>query len=217
MSSGDFVKGVCRQCGGHLEFPAASAGTSITCPHCGWTTELEARAVPERSPKNPENPRESPGLARRLPGIGIGVLVIGAALAGGYFYWNQASRSGGLTAGPPPVAPSNSPIVSHPAPVAPPKPQPQEITNDFAVMPFKLEKTAGSSLVYVTGMLENRSDQQRFGVKIEFSLFDTNDNRVGAATDYQGLLEPHGEWRFKALVMASKAVSARFESSEEQK
>jgi len=36
----------------------------------------------------------------------------------------------------------------------------------------KLEKTSGSSLVYVTGTIRNDSERQRFGVKVEFSLFD---------------------------------------------
>src|SRR6185312_13026155 len=43
---------------------------------------------------------------------------------------------------------------------------PDEImtTNSFAVSAIKLEKTPGSSLVYVTGLLRNLSDKQRYGV-----------------------------------------------------
>jgi len=58
--------------------------------------------------------------------------------------------------------------------VAPQQPQPQALTNDFAVMPYSGE-TPGSSLVYVTGIVRNLSDRQRFGIKLEFGLSDTND------------------------------------------
>lgn len=95
-------------------------------------------------------------------------------------------------------------------PAGPPQPQPEALTNDFALLPFRLEKTPGSSLVHVTGLVRNLGPRQRFGVKIEFGLFDTNDHPVGVATDYQPMLEPHAEWRFKALVMATKAASAQF-------
>jgi hypothetical protein len=46
---------------------------------------------------------------------------------------------------------------------------------------------------------------------------DTNDQAIGSATDYQSVLEPRGEWRFKALVMESKAMSARLDSIGEDK
>ena len=35
-----YYKGNCMRCGGKLEFPAASAGTSIICPHCQSKTLL---------------------------------------------------------------------------------------------------------------------------------------------------------------------------------
>ena len=93
-----------------------------------------------------------------------------------------------------------------------PKPPVEQRTNDFAIAAIKLEKTPGSSLVYVTGKIRNLNSRQRFGVKIEFGLFDTNDTAVGKATDYQAMLESNGDWRFKAMVMESKAASARLNS-----
>src|SRR5260370_4074676 len=36
----DFIKALCKSCGGHLEFPAASLGDTILCPHCGQSTLL---------------------------------------------------------------------------------------------------------------------------------------------------------------------------------
>jgi hypothetical protein len=98
-------------------------------------------------------------------------------------------------------------------PVTPPagaaRPVDELRTNDFAIVSIQLENTPGSSLVYVTGKIRNLTSRQRFGVKIEFGLFDTNGATVGKATDYQPVLEPNGDWRFKAMVMESKAASAR--------
>jgi len=115
------------------------------------------------------------------------------------------------------MAKSNALTNSTTGPVVRPEPQLQELTNGFAILPFKLENSSGSSLVYVTGTVRNLSDRQRFGVKIQFALFDTNDHPVGAASDYQSVLDPHGDWRFKSLVIASKAVTARFNSIAEDK
>ena len=85
-------------------------------------------------------------------------------------------------------------------------------TNDFGVSAIKLDKTEGSSLVYATGKIRNLSSNRRFGVKVELNLFDTNNNQVGQAKDYQPLLEPGAEWHFKAMVMESKAASAKLNS-----
>ena len=207
MPNSDFVKGECRHCTGHIEFPAETAGQTIVCPHCGEFTEL----VP------PELPGKTKGSSNIWPGIALVVCLVAGALAGGYLYWQKAGKSGGLAAQPPPTVQSSTPT-SAPIAVAPAKSQPpQVVTNDFGIMPFKLEKTPGSSLVYVIGTLKNMTDHQRFGVKIAFGLFDDNQNPVGSATDYQSVLEPNGEWRFKALVMESKAVSAKFNSIAEDK
>src|SRR6185369_4311221 len=47
-----YLKGECQQCGGHVEFPAEAAGTSIECPHCGKATDL-LLAVPKSEPSVP--------------------------------------------------------------------------------------------------------------------------------------------------------------------
>jgi hypothetical protein len=199
MSSSDFVKGECGHCGGHLEFPTDAAGQTITCPHCGQSTELVIPALPDKNR----------GFGPILLGLGAAICL--ASVAGVFLYRQKASTGASLATQSPPAVQTNTPVA-----VAPPL-EPQELTNDFAIMPFKLEKTPGSSLVYVTGTVKNMADQQRFGVKIAFGLSDTNDNPVGTATDYQSVLEPHGEWHFKALVIESKAVSAKFNSIQEDK
>jgi len=82
----------------------------------------------------------------------------------------------------------------------------------FRVSAITLEKTPGSSLVYAVGTLTNPSDRQRFGVKVELDLLDSAGQKVGTTKDYQQVIEPKGQWRFRALVVGSKAASARLAS-----
>ncbi len=196
MSNSEFVKGECRHCRGHIEFPVAASGTTIPCPHCGQPTELIGPDLPNKT-----------GVSGRVKLAIAVVLCLTTAALGTILVMQRSNRSANSVTPPLPAVQSNAPVA-----LAPPKPQPEEVTNDFAIMPFKLEKTPGSSLVYVTGTIQNDTERQRFGVKVEFSLFDTNDNAIGTATDYQQVIEPHGEWRFKAMVIESKAVTAKFGS-----
>ena len=221
MSNGDFVKGVCGHCAGHLEFPATAAGQTVSCPHCGRATAL---AVPAAG----NLPRAS-----RWPGMGIGLAIglLAGGIAGAFVLGHRSKPVEDPEAKPAAaaaMAPATNAVVIRTPMVAEPKlaatvpasaPEPTVIleTNDFALLPFTLEKTPGSSLVYIIGTVRNLKDQQRFGVKLEFGLLDTNDQAIGSATDYQSVLEPRGEWRFKALVMESKAMSARLDSIGEDK
>src|SRR5262249_11466665 len=79
----------------------------------------------------------------------------------------------------------------------------------FEASEVTFEQTAGSSLVYAVGTISNRAQRQRFGVKIEIELLDGSGEKLGTAKDYTASLEPSGTWRFKALVVDPKAVSAR--------
>jgi hypothetical protein len=213
MSNPEFVKGACRRCGGHIEFPAAAAGSTVPCPHCGQPTALAPTGpLPVQAPDRAVTSR------RAWLGVTVAVLVAAASVTAA-FLWKQRARPnvaapGVVSAAKPPASPepTNAPVTTNVPVVAPvvPPPRIEAQTNDFAILPFGLEQTPGSSLVYVTGTVRNLSDQQRFGVKVEFGLFDANDTPVGSATDYQSVLDPHAEWHFRALVMASKTVSARF-------
>lgn len=205
MSSLDFAKMACPHCGGHIEFPASVLGQSASCPHCGKLVMLKA-SIP--APKFNRTRYVWLSIA-----VAVGLYAIGFVV---FLVLHKKTGIGGSAPAPATVQ-SNTPKVSVTAPIAAPEPQPEAETNDFAIMPYKLEKTPGSSLVYVIGTLRNLANQQRFGVKIEFSLFDANDNPVGSATDYQAVLDPHGTWRFKALVMESRTASAKFSSIVEDK
>ena len=55
----------------------------------------------------------------------------------------------------------------------------------------------------------NETDRRRFGVKIQLDIFDTENQKIGGANDYQSTMEPHSQWKFSALVVHSKAISAK--------
>jgi hypothetical protein len=185
MSTDNYVKGECRQCAGHLEFPAGAAGETIECPHCGRPTLL----VPQNAAAKTNR--------RWLVSFFIGVILVGGLAT--FFFLTKRSMN----------APSSpKPVASVPI-VKPAEPVDFLQTNDFGVSPFKLEKTSGSSLVYVVGTLRNLRDKARFGVKVEFGLLDASGVPLGKATDYNRQMGPHASWAFKAMVLESKAKAAR--------
>jgi len=193
MSSDDFLKGACLACGGHLEFPVAGAGQKIACPHCGETTELRAGVAPP------------PASFRWLWVVALLVIALLATVLATRHILNPANHH---AASPPPARAAANPPVSQP-PGETLRPGDTR-TNDFIITAGRLETTPGSTLVYVTGKVRNLSDHQRFGVKVRFTLLDASDAVLGQATDYQAMLDPHGEWAFKAMVMESKTVATRF-------
>ena len=99
-----------------------------------------------------------------------------------------------------------------PALVARPAPKEPKSLSDLKSGEITLESTQGTKLVHAVGMVTNDSDYQRFGVKIELDLFDRNERKVGTATDYVQLLEPHREWRFRALVLDRRTARVQLAS-----
>lgn len=91
-------------------------------------------------------------------------------------------------------------------------PKGPKLIGDLKVTQVALDQpkgAKGSRLVYVTGVLKNESDHQRFGVRVELDLLDATTNKVGTATDYRQMLEPRATWQFRALITDRRTVSAR--------
>lgn len=91
-------------------------------------------------------------------------------------------------------------------------------TNNFTVTGLGIERprgAKGSKLTYVTGLLQNQSDAKRFGVRIDLYLLDRAGREIAIATDYSPIIEPKGPWRFRALVLDQRAVSARVKEIKE--
>ena len=200
MKQTKFLKGECQHCHGHIEFPAESAGLTNNCPHCGKQTEL-LLAVPKEEPTIPR---------ATIVYTAIAVIILVAGLAGAMIALKMAERKvGHKKTEPVAEAPSVAPTVADPGdPI---------VQAGFEVSPITIEKTKGSSLIYATGTLSNPADHQRFGVKLQFDLFDETGQKVGTAKDYQSVIEPKGEWKFRALVVTSKASSAKIASVTEEK
>lgn len=119
-----------------------------------------------------------------------------------------SSMQAGGTAAPTPSVPA-TPAVSL-APTPPPKVP--KVLGDLKVTQVALDQpkgAKGSRLVYVTGVLKNDSDHQRFGVRLELDLFDTAGTKVGTATDYRQMLDPRATWQFRAIVTDRRAMAAK--------
>lgn len=201
MNQTKYLKGECQHCHGHIEFPAESAGLTIDCPHCGKQTEL-LLALPEDEPTIPR--------ATIIYTV-VAVIILGAGLAGAIVALKMAQHK---------VAHNKNEVVAQ-APVTPTN----TVTNSddpiaqagFRVSTVTIEKTPGTSLRHAVGTLTNTSDRQRFGVKIQFDLFDDSGQKIDATKDYQQVIEPKGEWKFHAAVMTSKATAAKVTSITEEK
>lgn len=119
-------------------------------------------------------------------------------------------------AAPAPAAKPGTPSPPAPAtPAAPPAPvvpKGPKLIGDLKITQVALDQpkgAKGSRLVYVTGVLKNDSDHQRFGVRVELDLLDVATNKVGTATDYRQMLEPRATWQFRAVVTDRRATAAK--------
>jgi hypothetical protein len=215
MTKTKFLKGECTQCGGHIEYPAESIGVTVDCPHCSKPTELQLLARDE-----------APGIPRTaiiwtVAAVVILVLGLGGALAALKRARNWAERQRQTQAAPSTPSPAPAEVTATPAPTpdlsaTPPQPADNpQAPSGLLASAIEMEKTKGSSLVYAVGVLTNASDRQRFGVKLELELLDSTGKRLGTARDYQQVIEPKSTWRFKALVVDSKAATAKIASIKE--
>ena len=62
---------------------------------------------------------------------------------------------------------------------------------------------------YIVGTVQNNSDRQYSYVSVEFNIYDGQGNQVGSTLDNVNNLEPHGTWKFKALVSEKEATAFR--------
>jgi hypothetical protein len=197
MSRTKSLSGNCQHCGGHIRFPAESVGLTTACPHCGQTTDL-LLALPPQEPTVP---------IKTVVYTIIAVLILVGGLVGALIAVNRLQRAAEQRIG------ASNPTSTGQA--TSPKPADPFAQAGFGVSTVTLEKTQGSSLVYAVGTIRNETDRRRFGVKVEIELLDASGNKAGTATDYQQTLESKAEWSFKALVLDSKAASAKIVSIKE--
>jgi len=206
MKQTKYLKCACQHCGGRIEFPAEVIGHVFDCPHCAQRTELTLPPPPELDTEQ-ASPRSRAWIV-----AGVVILLIGVVGSAVAMAWLKrvAARNQSRQAA---LARANAKGPSSQAPAA--KDNSTINTNSLTVSRIALDKPKGSTLVYATGIVRNESDRQRFGVKVELDLFDKADVKIGTASDYQQLIEPKAEWRFRALVIEPKAASAKLAAIKE--
>jgi hypothetical protein len=188
MSDADYLKCPCQNCGGSIEFPASGVGEVINCPHCGEQTKLVST--------------NSVGKLAIIVGLVLSVLCL--ATSGIAIYWRTKQKL-------------NPPSLATQTLAAATIPKAFIELNDFQFGGITLKKADGSGLVYAQGTVTNDTDRQRFGVKIELDLLNAEDHKIGSASDYLAVLEPHKAWQFNALLTEPKTVKAKLANIEEQK
>lgn len=198
MSGTKHLKGECQHCGGHLSFPAEGIGQTATCPHCRQETELFL-ATPKQ---------ESTVPTKVIVYTIIAILILGGGTAALLIKLKHEQRI---------LAQMKQSLDTN----SPPKtvePTPMELAAKagFKVSAIKLEKTQGAGLVYAVGTVKNATGRKCFSVKIELDVLSSDGQKIGTATDQVSTLEPKAEWKFRALVVESKAVSAKLTSIQEQ-
>jgi hypothetical protein len=207
MSRTRTLKGHCSHCDGLLEFPAESTGMTVDCPLCGQATEL-LLARPAEEPTIPRATLVWTAIAVLVLVGGLIAVVVAQKLTQRLVQQRKAASAAQPSGAIPPALATN-----------PNTPSAQDLaaSKSFRLSPIELEKVAGSSLVYAVGTVTNATDRQRFGVKVELDLLDSAGKKIGATSDYQGVIEPKAEWRFRALVVDPKlATSARLADIKEQ-
>ena len=190
-----YLKCSCQNCAGHIEFPENGLGQTVPCPHCSQPTTLAQTVLPEKKSRAP---------------LLISTILILLVCSGAVFFFLKQKSA--VTH--PNFTSETLPQKTNAVPAAPTK-KAKDLA-DLKVKNIELEKTSGSSLVYVIGTLKNDSDYQRFGVKVEFNLLDAQGSNVGTSTDYAQIIEPHQDWNFHALVTDAKAVKAEVGSIKEE-
>jgi len=193
------LRGECQHCGQLIEFEAESIGTAADCPHCGQPTELMLALPPGA---------DSPGRTKAIIfTIAVLVIVIGGG-AGIMLALKRAQR----------ISAQKKGSVAMAAPTQTPTQPADPFTPlGFQTSAVTLEKVDGTSLVYARGTITNRANRQRFSVRVELDLLDSNGSKLGSATDYCATIEPNSEWRFRAQVLDKKAASAKIAAIKEDK
>ena len=210
MSAAEYLKGPCQHCANSLEFPADGVGQTTTCPHCGQATVLQVDIT--TTDGRDCDARKSSG---KLIAVALLLLAIGGG-AIGVMVFRKPAENTVESERPPKIASSTEATPPSPEPPAPVKTLAAKSIDDLKAGPITLEKAKSGGLVYAVGTLRNQSDHQRFGVNIELALTDARGNKAGTAKDYRAVLEPRQEWRFRALILDSKATAATVSSIREE-
>lgn len=200
MQPDSFLKCSCETCQGHIEFPEEGLGQSIACPHCGSETLLTLTPVESLTPKR----------NLRIPVLFLIVFALAGATAVGIFLGRGKESKNNLTQSPVAQAGTEPTPKHRKRPAKATLAAPAEVTHwdGLETSGATLQKPGGR-LIYALGTVRNASDRQRFGVQVTLDLFDKQGTKIGVASDYTQVIDPHKEWSYKALVTEPKVVRAQ--------
>jgi hypothetical protein len=215
---------ICPHCGKSTK--TASLGEpALIAPTVQKSTSVAPQAAPARTPRATAVPAKSPLAAstKRVKKSRAPVLALAACCAAGAaaFVVYQHRAAFHFTAATPLSAslPTNANVAPTPAPeqTNPTAPtitavKPAKSTNDFKISDLAVQRpkgTKGSKLTYVIGVVENLSDVQRFGVKIELELLDQRGAKIDSTSDYCDTLGSRQSWTFRAQAHDPRSVQAR--------
>ena len=184
------LKGECQHCGGAIEFRAETAGMTADCPHCGQATELLLAVPPEA---------ESPAQTKAIIFTVIAVVILVGGLIGTVMALKRAER----------LSARQKASQAQAGAAASVQPANPFTLLGFSVSPVTLETNQSGSIMHAVGKVHNLTSRQRFGVRIELELLDRSGTKLGAAKDYQSIIEPNAEWQFRALVVEKQTTAAR--------
>lgn len=85
--------------------------------------------------------------------------------------------------------------------------QPSE--NPFTISDFRWKEFTWDGNRYLVGVLKNNTAKRFSTVHLEFNLYDKKGNQVGNTSASVSNLEPHGTWKFEAIVLEDRAREAK--------
>ncbi len=233
MSDSSFLKCVCENCQGHLEFPAHAAGITTTCPHCGVETKLigpepasqpalESSGEPSPAATELAEPQAAGSKSKRWLNL-LGSVLVGLAVAGyfGWKGWRTYRKSQrvveAVQAETKPAAANESPapVAMPAAPTAPATsvvlatgtPPARRAGEDLQVLSFEVHKAKDGNLQYIVGVVTNHAARQYFNVKLGFELTRAGGKAGDTASDTLRNLPANVGSTFKVNVIGTAPVT----------
>ena len=238
MSDSGYLKCACTHCQGHIEFPAHARGITVTCPHCGIETKLEAGGLvaapvvgtvpPPADAASGEADRRrttadaAAGLRSKrtlkvVASVCTCLIVLGLI---GLKAWRSFRKIEPVLeivkekpkTGESPEKPTKiaSPIVTPPTSELVFKgiPPSRKPGEDLQVLSFEVQKARDGNLQYIVGVLTNHAAKQYFNVKVGFDVTRKDGKTGDPASDLVRNLAPNAAITFKANVIGTAPAAS---------
>ena len=88
--------------------------------------------------------------------------------------------------------------------------------NDLKPGQFRLEPRRGNGPAFVTGQVQNASDNVHLSVQVTLDLLDAQGGRISVINDTIRIFRPRSSWDVLVTVSDPKAAGVRFVSLKEE-